>query len=190
MEDCGVGCERDHVDDHAERSAPSGVRPTASAMDAVQQAVGNAGVGRLLASPGGARALQRLTAAPALARWPWSKQPELLPDEPVEIKREFELDPTMFTPKMEAHAEREREGKHPPTPQKLEPGDHVWYYAHPDPDVPRITADLDVSRDLWFPARPARLILATMEAYAPVRDGNDPRRHPRPRRRGPALGDP
>jgi hypothetical protein len=151
MEDCRVGRERDRVDEHAERSAPSGVRPAASGIGAVQQAVGNAGVSRLLASPGGARALQRLTAAQALARWPWSKQPELLPDEPVEIKREVELDPTMFMPKMEAHAEREREGKHPPTPQTFEPGDHVWYYAHPDPDVPRITADLDVPRDLWFP---------------------------------------
>ena len=102
-------------------------------------------------SPGGARALRRLTSAQALARWPWSQAPELQPDEPLEIEHQFEFDPIIFLPKMEAHAEREREGKHPPTPQKFEPGDHVWYYEHPDPDIPRITADLDVPRDLWFP---------------------------------------
>ncbi len=133
-------------------SAPA-QRPAAARLEAVQHAVGNAGVGRLLASPDGRRALQRLTTPRPLSRWswPWSKEPELLPTEPVEVPHEYELPPHMFIPKMEAHAERERAGKHPPTPQKFEPGDHVWYYAHPDPDVPRVTADLDVPRDLWFP---------------------------------------
>jgi hypothetical protein len=141
----------DVVSDRAKESVLPGVRPAASGLEAIKQAVGNAGMARLLASPGGARALQRLTSAQGLARWPWSKEPVLQPDEPVEIKHEVELDPFMFIPKMEAHAERERQGKHPPTPQKFEPGDHVWYYEHPDPDIPRITADLDVPRDLWFP---------------------------------------
>jgi hypothetical protein len=146
-----VGRERDVVGDQAEEIALPGVRAAASRLEAIQQAVGNARMARLLASPGGARALQGLTSRQALARYPWTKKPELLPDEPVEIKRDFELDPKMFIRKAEAHAEREREGEHPPTPQKFEPGDHVWYYAHPDPEVPRITADFDVPRDLWFP---------------------------------------
>ena len=146
-----MGNEHEVAADHTETAAAPGARSAATRLEAVQQAVGNAGLGRLLASPGGERALQRLTAPRSLARWPWSKDPELLPTEPVEIEHEYELPPAMFIPKMEARAEREREGKHPPTPQKFEPGDHVWYYPHPDPDVPRITADLDVPRDLWFP---------------------------------------
>jgi hypothetical protein len=146
-----VGSEHEIDGDQAEEIALPAVRSAASGLEALQHAVGNAGMARLLASPGGARALPRLTSARALARWPWDKAPQLLPDEPSEIKRETELDLHPLIPKMEAHAEREREGKHPPTPQKFEPGDHVWYYAHPDPDIPRITADLDVPRDLWFP---------------------------------------
>src|SRR5205823_2209018 len=82
-----------------------------------------------------AQALRRTTAggpARTLARWdwPWSKTPELAPTEEVPIKHEFEVLPSV--PKMEARAEREREGKHPTLPQKFEPGDHVWYYPHPD----------------------------------------------------------
>jgi len=148
-----VGSDRDNAAEGREPAAVSAARPAATRLEAVQRAVGNAGIGRLLASPGGERALRRLTVAPTLARWswPWSKDPELLPTEPVETERTYELPPRMFIPKMEARAERERAGKHPPTPQKFEPGDHVWYYPHPDPDVPRITADLEVPRDLWFP---------------------------------------
>jgi hypothetical protein len=140
---------RDILGDQAEEIALPGVRRAASSLPAIQQAVGNAGMGRLLTSPGGDRALQRLTSAQALTRWSWSRAPQLQPDEPVEIEHEIEYRPII--PKMEAYAERERTGKHPPTPLKFEPGDHVWYYAHPDPNIPRITADLEVPRDLWFP---------------------------------------
>jgi hypothetical protein len=142
-----VGYERETHGDRAEpTAAPARAAGTAGpGLAPLQRALGNAGMARLLATPHGTRALR------GLARWPWDKKPELLPDEPLEIPREPDLPPFTFIPKMEAHAEREREGKHPPTPQKFEPGDHVWYYPHPDPDVPRITADYDVPRDLWFP---------------------------------------
>ena len=147
---------REH-DTAAQQADEAGVatRPAAAGVEAVQRALGNAGMARLLGSAGGAQALRRMTAGGAartLARWewPWSKTPQLAPTEEVPIEHQ-EFDVLPFVPKMEARAEREREGKHPPTPQKLEPGDHVWYYPHPDPDVPRITADLDVPRDLWFP---------------------------------------
>jgi hypothetical protein len=146
---------REHDTDAAPADAAGiGARPAAGGLEAVQRAVGNAGMQRLLARPDGARRLRRMTAGGAprtLARWdwPWAKAPQLAPTEEESIKHEFEVSP--LVPKMEARAERERAGKHPPTPEKFEAGDHVWYYAHPDPDVPRITADLDVPRDLWFP---------------------------------------
>ena len=87
-----VGNDRDIAADGREPAAVSAARPAATRLEAVQRAVGNAGIGRLLAAPGGERALRQLTASPTLARWswPWSKDPELLPTEPVEPERTYE----------------------------------------------------------------------------------------------------
>jgi hypothetical protein len=127
--------------------------PTTGALTALQRSLGNAGVARIAGAAGGPRTLHRALAGGTLARWslPWQDAPQLNPDTPEPITREVEL-PPMPRRMEEGHAVRERAGHHPPTPDKFEPGDHVWYYAHPNPEIPRITADYDVPRDLWFPA--------------------------------------
>jgi hypothetical protein len=103
---------------------------TPGGLPALQRAIGNAAMGRLL------------------ARW----GPKLGPDEPVPIERNFELDPSTFVKSMDAPAERETGGpSHARLPEKFQPGDHAWYYPHPDPKVQRVFIDQNVPRDVWFP---------------------------------------
>jgi hypothetical protein len=112
-------------------------------MIALQRAIGNAAMGRLLRS----RLLTRDT-------------PKLQPDEPVEIERGFELGPMLHA--MNASAEREFD--QPSTPRdfssdpssehlanRLQPGDHVWYWSG------RVSTDFALPRTTWWPDSPGPL---------------------------------
>ena len=121
--------EREPSGARAEASQPEPLaRPLAPGpLAGLQHAIGNAAMGRLLSSDAGAQVLRTRR----LSRW--------------------ELDPSMFIKRMDAPAERETDGPtHRRLPDKLEPGDHVWYYPHPDPKVQRIYVDQNVPRDIWF----------------------------------------
>ena len=153
-EDGRVGNDRDIAADGREPAAASPARPAATRLE-----VGPAR-GRKRRHRPAARVARRATRAAAADGRADARALELALEQGSGAaarpsrwnpERDVRAAAHIFVPKMEAHAERERAGKHPPTPQKFEPGDHVWYYPHPDPDVPRITADLDVPRDLWFP---------------------------------------
>lgn len=107
--------ERSLNPERAEPDAPRGTPQTAPGSSSVLGAVGNRAMGRLLATPGGARALQRLTSPRPLARWNWSwEKPKLAPDEPLVIERDFELDPHMFA------------NAHPSAPKADDAGSQAW----------------------------------------------------------------
>jgi hypothetical protein len=73
-------------------------------VSAIPRQVGNRAIGRLLATPDGTRALQRLAGPRRLTRWPWTT-PQLAPDVPEIIDRDYQLDPNMFLrPMTESHA--------------------------------------------------------------------------------------
>ena len=95
--DGDVESQRSHDPERAEPDGPRGATRTASGVSSVLRPVGNKAIGRLLATPDGARALQRLNSPRPLARWSWPwETPKLAPDEPLVIERDFQLDPHMF----------------------------------------------------------------------------------------------
>jgi hypothetical protein len=128
---------------------------TIGGVRGLQRAIGNAALQRLLRSPGGPEKLRRAAAPAARAL---ARQPQLAPDEPVHIERQFELDPSMFVRPMNATAEREKDAPAPATGTPdfsqeaavntltaLEAGDHVWYWAG------RSSKENVIPRDDWFP---------------------------------------
>jgi hypothetical protein len=107
--------ERSLNPERAEPDAPRGTPQTAPGSSSVLGAVGNRAMGRLLATPDGARALQRLTFPRPLARWNWGwETPKLAPDEPLVIERDFQLDPHMFA------------NAHPSAPKADDAGSQAW----------------------------------------------------------------
>jgi hypothetical protein len=107
--------ERSLNPERAEPVASRGTPHTAPGSSSVLRAVGNRAVGRLLATPDGARALRRLTSPRPLARWNWRwETPKLAPDEPLVIERNFELDPHMFA------------NAHPSAPVADDAGSQPW----------------------------------------------------------------
>jgi hypothetical protein len=104
--------EREQAASEAGEAAWRGPRDAAAGLQSVQQAVGNVGVRRLLASSGGSLLLARLASGRGLTRSSRLRSGEsrlcrqLLPDEaPAPIERDFEVMP--FIPRMEGHAVRE-----------------------------------------------------------------------------------
>jgi hypothetical protein len=91
-----VESQRSPVPKSAEGDGTHGTSRAAWGVSSVQRAVGNKALGRLGTSDG-ARLLQRLTSPRPLARWSWPwETPQLGPDEPVVIDRDFQLDPHLF----------------------------------------------------------------------------------------------
>lgn len=112
--------EREQAASEAGEAAWRGPRDAAAGLQSVQQAVGNAGVRRLLAASGGSLLLARMASGRGLTRSSWLRSGESkllrqpLPGEaPAEgtpaagapIERDFEVTP--FIPQMEGHAVRE-----------------------------------------------------------------------------------
>jgi hypothetical protein len=133
----------------------SEVPGAAGAVRELQRAIGNAALQRLLRSATGPERLRRAAAPSARVL---ARRPELSPDEPVQVERHFELDPSTFLRPMNAPAEREKDAPGPATGTPdfsqeaavntltaLEAGDHVWYWAG------RSSKENVIPRDAWFP---------------------------------------
>jgi hypothetical protein len=93
-----VESERSPDPGHAEPAGARGAAPPAAGVSPILGQVGNQAIGRLLETADGTPALQRLTCPRQLARWDWPwKAPQLAPDEPEVVDRDYQLDPNMFS---------------------------------------------------------------------------------------------